>query len=116
MVNLQEFNKFCPFIPVFSWQLLFHHATLPCGPDQWMLLQKASRQNLPFYPAILDQRPSLKLSRFKKKFFYKNIVSSDHSSLTDCLYLFSSFEHPKHMLKLMGKKIFTLLNSTILFI
>ena len=28
----------------------------------------------------------------------------------------SSFEHPKHMLKLMGKKIFTSLCSKILFI
>ena len=28
----------------------------------------------------------------------------------------SSFEHPKHMLKLMGKKIFTILRSKILFI
>ena len=27
-----------------------------------------------------------------------------------------SFEHPKHMLKLMGKKIFTILRSKILFI
>ena len=27
-----------------------------------------------------------------------------------------SFEHPKHMLKLMGKKIFTILCSKILFI
>ena len=27
-----------------------------------------------------------------------------------------SFEHPKHMLKLMGKKIFTILLSNILFI
>ena len=26
-----------------------------------------------------------------------------------------SFEHPKHMLKLMGKKIFTILHSKILF-
>ena len=28
----------------------------------------------------------------------------------------SSLEHPKHMLKLMGKKIFTILSSKILFI
>ena len=28
----------------------------------------------------------------------------------------SSFEHPKHMLKLMGKKIFIILNTNILFI
>ena len=27
-----------------------------------------------------------------------------------------SFEHPKHMLKLMGKKIFTILCSKIVFI
>ena len=27
-----------------------------------------------------------------------------------------SFEHPKHMLKLMGKKIFTILRSKIVFI
>ena len=27
-----------------------------------------------------------------------------------------SFEHPKHMLKLTGKKIFTVLGSKILFI
>ena len=27
-----------------------------------------------------------------------------------------SFEHPQHMLKLMGKKIFTILRSNILFI
>ena len=27
-----------------------------------------------------------------------------------------SFEHPKHMFKLMGKKIFTILGSKIVFI
>ena len=31
-------------------------------------------------------------------------------------HLDGSFEHPKHMLKPMGKKIFTILHSKIVFI
>ena len=48
-------------------------------------------------------------------FLFLNInISCGHSKKTS--QWDGSFEHPKHILKLLGKKIFTILRSNILFI
>ena len=46
-------------------------------------------------------------------FLYQNICCGYSKEPSQCD---GSFEHPKHMLKLMGKKIFAILRSKIPFI
>ena len=53
------------------------------------------------------KRIILKLEHFTTKFMYNSgVIKSISIKRFDC-----SFEHPKHMFKLMGKEIITILGS-----
>ena len=56
---------------------------------------------------------SVKPLRTKKNFYFST-KTYDVGSQKNCLNE-GSFEHPKQMLKLIGKKIFTILHTKILF-
>ena len=78
------------------------------GPHclQYGLPKNISRRGVQMSKVVTDGQGQAFISQPKHMLWVlKRTVSMD-----------SSFEHPKHMLKLMGKRIFTILCSKILFI
>ena len=97
-----------------NWHLVVKHVNLGLmirrnwnGIHSWRVRRWSHLVKPKFYKNLQDFRWGV---RTKTKFFFlnQNICCGSHWD--------GSFEYPKHMFELMGKKIFTILRSIFLFI